>query len=603
MPIRVIFDGTSYDLPIQGEVGWSSLTDYLVALSSASTGNSVKSAILETASTSVTVTITDFAVICTSDNTTVTLPPGIEGQAFFIGNRSNTAVTVQGSGGELIESAATHSNDKLGYLYQFNGTQWRITGVAEDVPKRRVVEIDFDGTNAATIDTVDGKVYHLDTTGASGLCTLTIPDSSAANDGQYITLLLSEHTYDVDVVTTSGQLIGNLADAFIKREDTGLTIVSHFEETKYEIIQDSRQVFPSDGTADMIEDNTAYRNFTGTAACLEEIEITKDVAAGTIDIPASDFLLRDSTDLDTSSLALYRVPAKTGLAISNHQLNYIYANYNGGNPVYEATTDFAQLNTSTKILFANVFRDGTNYMDVYQAVCPVRDSIGSIATAEVLTRPVKRATGSILSNPTGLKIKVTAGTFFSVFSPASCPEIDTASTGTFTTVYKSGASTWTRNVGETDINNTQYNNGSTLTSLSSNRYTVRYVYWFFDDPSRLIVLFGGAQYTSRAAARAAAQVARADLPPELQGRINSFLVGSIIVQEGNSSIVQFYNTQDVTFSSAQATEHNDLGGLNDGDYKHLTATEYTNFTDVIEPHVIATDNPHDIQDNSLYIMK
>ena len=78
--------------------------------------------------------------------------------------------------------------------------------------------VTFSGTNTYTVPAVSG-LYYIDTSGATGDVTITLPDTSSSNDTQVGRIVAKDVTHNVKVVTTSGQEIGNLTEQVITRAD------------------------------------------------------------------------------------------------------------------------------------------------------------------------------------------------------------------------------------------------------------------------------------------------------------------------------------------------------------------------------------------------
>jgi hypothetical protein len=94
------------------------------------------------------------------------------------------------------------------------------------------------------------------------------------------------------------------------------------------------------------------------------------------------------------------------------------------------------------------------------------------------------------------------------------------------------------------------------------------VYILADNPSKLYTILGNAHYNNLSDARLAP--VPASLPTELQ--YLGARVGRVIIQK-NASTMEVSSEFTTIYASATATLHNDLGGLNVGDYQHLTVAE------------------------------
>ncbi len=73
------------------------------------------------------VTATDQYIGATASGITITLPTGILGRFYQIKNQSVGNITVQGTGGQLIEGTVTKTlNAAAGITVVFDGVNWRI---------------------------------------------------------------------------------------------------------------------------------------------------------------------------------------------------------------------------------------------------------------------------------------------------------------------------------------------------------------------------------------------------------------------------------------------------------------------------------------------
>lgn len=133
MPIVVTRDGVNYPIPLEDEEGWSSLTNYLVALASAASTQSMSFNVRIATTTPQTLQATDtILAMNVASASAVTLPTGVTKQFYGIYDVSNAAstnnITITPTGGQLINGAATYviNVDRGGLLVQFDGTEWII---------------------------------------------------------------------------------------------------------------------------------------------------------------------------------------------------------------------------------------------------------------------------------------------------------------------------------------------------------------------------------------------------------------------------------------------------------------------------------------------
>jgi len=168
---------------------------------------------------------------------------------------------------------------------------------------------------------------------------------------------------------------------------------------------------------------------------------------------------------------------------------------------------------------------------------------------------------------------ITAGAFYYGLAKISHVAFDTAGTDTFTYYYRNGAGGWTKQTAQTQINNTQWDDGTgTLATVSNNKFGVHWVYLILDNPTVLAVQFGQADYANLSDARASSVPAA---PPTLQG--TGVLVGRLIIEKSTAVFASVDSPFHAIFVSSAANSHNGLAGLQGGtinEYYHLTSAEY-----------------------------
>lgn len=167
MSTNVTWNGTTYSIPAGGEVGWSALSSFLIALgNNAAIAEEMKQAVRVATTSPVTVSDTTDCVIVTNLSVagpvTVNLPSGTTGRIFMVvdgkGDAATNNVTIDASGAETINGAATYviSDNRGGVVLGWNGTGWTVLA-------RYVAGIILVNPMATTGDMIYG--------GASGIAT------------------------------------------------------------------------------------------------------------------------------------------------------------------------------------------------------------------------------------------------------------------------------------------------------------------------------------------------------------------------------------------------------------------------------------------------
>lgn len=300
-----------------------------------------------------------------------------------------------------------------------------------------------------------------------------------------------------------------------------------------------------------------------------------DNGNGTINVGSGIAYLRATND-QYAPLIKYPISAYNNIPLADNTNNYVVVSYNGGSPALVLNTTGAGIDTQTNSIVVAVARVGS-VVHFVNLTGSNSDPNAKIRNRYLQSEGISRATGLLISS-TGLKIATTAGITYSGLIRLDVAAIDTNAGGNFTLAYNNG-SAWTRTTGQTDINNTQYNNAGILTTMANNKYRTDYAYILVNSPSKLYVIMGTSEYNSLADAQAAPKPAI--LPVELQ--VLGVTVARIIVQKSATSL----NTASpftTVFIGSTAQNHNDLAGLQGGVvgyYGHTsnvaTATTFTNY--------------------------
>ena len=130
--------GTIYSVPATGEVGWGSLSNYLIALANAQGTTNQKVAFRLATTSPVTVASSTDCIVSINRTiagpTSVVLPSGVQGQTFNIldgkGDASTNNITITTTGGATIDGAASFvissNNDAISLVYNSSDNNWNI---------------------------------------------------------------------------------------------------------------------------------------------------------------------------------------------------------------------------------------------------------------------------------------------------------------------------------------------------------------------------------------------------------------------------------------------------------------------------------------------
>jgi len=401
-------------------------------------------------------------------------------------------------------------------------------------------------------------------------------------------LLFSVASYGQAILDEGAQLGGNTSTSSTTKiisQEPATGLLNYINATGFPV---------STATANALDLRTE-----NSAGAIQGFAITNN-GDGTVNIATGTAYLRTTND-PYSPLIKYVIPAVTNLTLTDNANNFVLVDYNGGTPALTATVAPGTINTTTNSIAYVISRVGTT-LDYISLVGQNVDANGKLRRRFLNSEGLRRASGAVLTG-SNRYLLLTAGLYYSGLIEVTTPNFDTSSVSRFTQVYSNEG--WVRTTNNSQINNTLYNLNGVLTTMPTNDYRVDYVYLLADNPSKLYVLLGSTTYSNINDARLA-PVPTA-LPSELQ-----FLgarVGRIIIK-------QYATTMEVSsefatiYQAGSATLHNDLGGLNLGDFQHLTVaekannelktnkvTDFTTINNTLYPSVQAVKTQLDLKSN------
>ena len=238
---------------------------------------------------------------------------------------------------------------------------------------------------------------------------------------------------------------------------------------------------------------------------------------------------------ESAPLYVCTVPAVTNLALIDHAVNFVCADWNAGSPRYFVTTDKTTFFGFARAVVWQISREG-NTLWIFDQRGNNIDSTNKLDHLHRDTSGVMTSQGgSIMSSLGGRTFQVTSGSIWLGTNRLAHPAFNTVTPDTFTATYTAdNGTTWTYVAGQTSIDNTYYNNVSTgLASLSTNNYGVAWVYLMYNNPSSLMVVYGQGDYTK---SQAYSTVEPSVRPAIIAGA--AVLLGRIIIKQGASGLTE-----------------------------------------------------------------
>jgi hypothetical protein len=363
------------------------------------------------------------------------------------------------------------------------------------------------------------------------------------------------------MTTAQRTAIGSPAEGLVVH-DTDIKALFHYENGSWEQITNVAYVDAGD-----------LRISTGAVSAPS----FSDNGDGTASVGSTTVRMHHTTDR-TGNLYDEVIPADVSLGpFTDNDSEWIVAEYNAGSPRWVIEADYTTLNDSDRIAVYRVWRQGTELHSLSNDEAAL-GLANKIAVAMTGTDPYKRGGRTGLepgetSTPTDRTVTVSSALVFAGFNPIFVWPFNSSTDLLTKATVTTGTWSYTN---ESVYNNADYNPITGPTAMSSNRYSIRWLYRSVGDVKQTFYVMGIDEYTSVAAAQL--EQPRGDLPDLLTS--HCILVGRIIIQEGASSgIVESAWVQ--TFTGLSVISHNDtvnIQGGTSGERYHTTNAEHTALT-------------------------
>lgn len=348
--------------------------------------------------------------------------------------------------------------------------------------------------------------------------------------------------------------------------------------------------------------NTDWDSTSGDSQLLNKPTINVDAGVythptftdnlnGSCTVGAGEYILYSTSDY-TGESKKYSIAGNTFTLVDN-SINYIIADYNSGSPIVKVTQDLGLLNDSSNTPIFSVYRIGNNLHNIDW------DSLGKglsnkLNKKDRILHRFQIEKGLTLSESPTRLVTTTAGTVWYGGVSLDLPSAISSTDPTFLWSHSGGSWIYTP---VTQYNNTQYDNGTNLVTLTNNRYAVIWVYrGVYTSSNSINMVLGTGDYSLTQA--------QDSVVPSLPSFVatTNVLVGRIIVQKSASTATQIDIVSSVSFSGSNANNHSDLLGL---DYAssghtgfspdtHTHAGVYEPANANIQTHISSTSNPHSV---------
>ena len=297
---------------------------------------------------------------------------------------------------------------------------------------------------------------------------------------------------------------------------------------------------------------------------------------GTIDITAGSSVLRSTNSAD-GDLRGYALPAVTGMTFTDEATNYIVADYNSGTPALLSTDSLALVFGDNRVSIIYAVNRLGNQLNIIDLRGFNVDFIHKNNLKDSQVHGTEHASGAMIADEGTQNFSVTAGSYYLLNTALATPALDTSVAGIFEYVYRDGASGWTRVASQSQIDIVNYDDDSgTLAALGNAKFGVHFLYAVLNTPSHYKVIYGTESYATLSDAQAAGTPA--ELPSDLDALSTAEFIGKIIIQKSTVAFVDIQSPYTQALTSASASTHNALAGLQGGvatEYYHLDSAEHT----------------------------
>lgn len=296
-----------------------------------------------------------------------------------------------------------------------------------------------------------------------------------------------------------------------------------------------------------------------------------DNGDGTITLPNVDVSLNSQANFT----GLFKKFTVTGIttALTDNDTNYIYVDYNSGTPQWVVTTAQPDYNNGDIAKYLEVYRSGTT-LNIIEWEFEGSGLSNKLLERDIETRKFEKAGGLNLSigGTNALQVNISAGIVWNGIKRTTTSDIDSWADRFYSNFHSGGVWSSFYSNGGGVLNNTNYDNGTNLVALGSNKYVVNWIYKGVESAAHIYEVIGVSEYATVAAAQE-------ELPPALPELISShaILVGRVICRQGSTTAF-VEQAIDIGFVSAAAANlHNELTNIQGGlanEYYHLSQAEH-----------------------------
>jgi len=315
---------------------------------------------------------------------------------------------------------------------------------------------------------------------------------------------------------------------------------------------------------------------------------------GSVTVAAGCGIVKIADDIVGNTI-FFDWPENTNVTLVNNSMNYVYVDYNSGNPVVNSTDTFDAVNFTTQFTIGLIYREGTN-LHILESGSRRYDLAHRILIQDYEVNGFQRANGLIINETGTRNFSISEGSFYYISDKHILSAFDSSGVDTFTYHYRDGDTGWTEVADQSQIDNFYYDNDSgTLAEIGNNRYGIGWIYQEFD--GNLHVIYGQGSYKLAEANDAQPPTTRPTMLTTF-----AFVVGKIIIFKNAAVFAELHSAFDVVFTPSVIVPHNDTTAIQGGttdEYYHLTSAQHTLLTgNLYQSHNLLNNSRFNVNSNS-----
>lgn len=276
---------------------------------------------------------------------------------------------------------------------------------------------------------------------------------------------------------------------------------------------------------------------------------------GTYTVGSGTYRMYDNPD-KYGIIREYIVDGNT-FSITDGIVQYLVVDYNNGIPVISSITDSSLINHSNVLgIYTIVLKD--SYFHYVDWGNYTRGSINKILQRLVDTNRFGRANGLNIGELATRKIIISSGYIWNCIQKIFVDSCDSSTDYAFLEATNGSGTFVSSSI--TQYNNTQYDTGTGLATLTDGHYAVNWIYRMINGHKMMYIFLGNGDYTL-----SEAQLASPPANVPIMFSTNAVLVGKITVLKGATSAQAIESAWDIDYDVSSVTNHESLTGLQGGE--------------------------------------